>query len=205
MKMKVRCVGYKTGERAFTKGKIYTWENDKLVNDNGFTYDTMARGTNIDDWDLSNYYIFEKVEDRDEMTDEEIWNMLSPKLEKNGIYTEMCPSYVIKAVVLAYVVGYKRGEKGRPFKYNNVKTNPNKFVINENGDKIYYNDDEVVIGDKVVFISHDGGKDRVWPEYGTVGKVVNYGEPYPNGLFVRWEGRNNILHNWREYCKKVVE
>lgn len=118
MKMKVRCVGYKDSERYFTKGKIYTWEDDKLVNDIGFTYDNMANGTNIDNWDLSNWYKFKKVEDNeDKMTDEEIFDMLKDKLKKNGICTEMCSSYTIKAVVLAYTVGYKRGEKGRPFKY----------------------------------------------------------------------------------------
>lgn len=44
MKMKVRCVGYRTNERFFTKGKIYVWEDNKLVNDNGFIYDNMVNG-----------------------------------------------------------------------------------------------------------------------------------------------------------------
>lgn len=79
---------------------------------------TWSTEKNIDDWSLSGWYEFKKVEDNeDKMTDEEIFDMLKDKMKKNGICTEMCSSYVMKAVVLAYIVGYKRGEKGRPFKY----------------------------------------------------------------------------------------
>lgn len=208
MKMKVRCVGYKRNEQYFTKGKIYTWEDGKLVNDIGFTYNNMVSGKNIDDWSLSNWYKFKKVEDNeDKMTDEEIFGMLKDKLKKNGIPVYTFTPEMIKVVSLAYRAGYGRGSKGRPFKYANIKPAPkfDKYVVDSNGNKIYYNDDEVVIGDKVVFISHDGSKDDVWPEYGRVGCVVKYANPEGQGLFVKWEGRSKSQHNWREYCKKVVE
>ena len=56
---KVRCVGYKRGERYFTVGKVYDVVNGKITNDNGFTY------RNYDDVIkfLSGWYKFEKVDD----------------------------------------------------------------------------------------------------------------------------------------------
>ena len=67
------------------------------------------------------------------LTDGEIWDMLSAKMEKNGVKVDCFrtetgdfPSFsyplyskeaLIRAVALAYRVGYKRAEKGRPFKY----------------------------------------------------------------------------------------
>lgn len=217
MEMKVKCTGYKTGERNFTINKIYTWKDNAITNDKGYTYTMSVNGTDTSQWELSGWYIFEKVENdkSKKMTDKEIWDMLKPKMDKNGIKKETLFEFfysydmLIKAVSLAYRCGYGRGIKGRPFKYNNVKPKPKydfrKFVINENGDKIYYCDDEVVIGDKIVFISHDGSKNSIWPEYGKVGKVVDYAEPCNDGLWVLWEGRNSKVHNWRKYCKKVVE
>lgn len=69
------------------------------------------------------------------LTDHEIWDMLSAKMEKNGVKVDCFrtetgdfPSFsyplyskeaLIRAVALAYRVGYKRAEKGRPFKYDN--------------------------------------------------------------------------------------
>ena len=67
------------------------------------------------------------------LTNHEIWDMLSAKMEKNGVKVDCFrtetgdfPSFsyplyskeaLIRAVALAYRVGYKRAEKGRPFKY----------------------------------------------------------------------------------------
>lgn len=208
MKMKVRCVGYKKSERNFTIGNIYTWEDDVLTSDN-YTYGTMAIGTNIDNWELSDSYIFKKVEDSEnkDMTDEDIWNMLKPKMDKNGIKSlSLSPKLVMKAVSLAYRCGYGRGSKGRPFKYNNVKSKPNTYVINKNGDKIYYCNDEVKIGDKVVFIGTSICRSNAWPEHGTVGEVVEYCDIFnEDGLWVKWEDNGETRHNWRMYCKKVVD
>ena len=73
-----------------------------------------------------------KVEEED-MTNEEIWEMLRPKMEKNALTTKNIhaglfgPIYtynandVHNAVALAYKVGYLRSQKGRPFKIGEEK------------------------------------------------------------------------------------
>lgn len=85
-------------------------------------------------WDCIEFYQQETTYKNyiEEMTDDEIWDMLRPKLKKNdirrymgGIYigNKMVDGYnvykqidVEKAVCLAYKVGYFRSQKGRPFK-----------------------------------------------------------------------------------------
>lgn len=74
----------------------------------------------------------ELVENPD-MTNEEIWEMLKPKMEKNSLTTKNVhaglfgPIYtynandVHNAVALAYKVGYLRSQKGRPFKIGEKK------------------------------------------------------------------------------------
>lgn len=82
------------------------------------------------EWYCNAQYV-EKVQEL--LTDGEIWDMLSAKMEKNGVKVDCFrtepgdfPSFsyplyskeaLIRAVALAYRVGYKRAEKGRPFKY----------------------------------------------------------------------------------------
>ena len=76
-----------------------------------------------------------------DMTNEEIWKMLKPKMEKNGLktiasivytstdedYIEFSLPYVYEendvhnAIALAYKVGYLRSQKGRPFKIGENK------------------------------------------------------------------------------------
>lgn len=76
------------------------------------------------------------------MTNEEIWGMLKPKMEKNGLKSttstirlpakwcygdpvDIVKSYeenmVHNAIALAYKVGYLRAMKGRPFKFGEKK------------------------------------------------------------------------------------
>ena len=83
----------------------------------------------------------ELVKDED-MTNEEIWEMLKPKMEKNGLsaYMFSIPTLeniegdikwtedqvykdndVHNAIALAYKVGYLRAMKGRPFKFGKKK------------------------------------------------------------------------------------
>ena len=85
----------------------------------------------------------ELVENVD-MTNEEIWEMIRPKMEKNGLTSninviktnidnypnnevEIIKAYyesdVINAIALAYKVGYLRAMKGRPFKFGEKKKN----------------------------------------------------------------------------------
>lgn len=59
----------------------------------------------------------ELVEKEKEMTNEEVWKMLQPKLLKNYIF----PNNVSEAVGMAYRVGYLRATKGRPFKFGEKK------------------------------------------------------------------------------------
>ena len=73
-----------------------------------------------------------------DMTNEEIWEMLRPKMEKNNLKSTVSITYVPtlwdgkdlieskkayyeddvhNAIALAYKVGYLRAMKGRPFKF----------------------------------------------------------------------------------------
>lgn len=68
-----------------------------------------------------------------DMTNEEIWEMLENKMRKNGLKKKMgalycnniltngywvyTPDDVHNAIALAYKVGYLRAIKGRPFKF----------------------------------------------------------------------------------------
>lgn len=61
--MKVKCTGYKKGERHFTVGKVYEWKDNTLKDDNGFIYTIMVGGDNPDEWLLSNWYTFEGVKE----------------------------------------------------------------------------------------------------------------------------------------------
>lgn len=69
-----------------------------------------------------------------EMTNEEIWEMLEGKMRKNGL--KPCGSHLLftggianvyawedvhNAIALAYKVGYLRSQKGRPFKIGEKK------------------------------------------------------------------------------------
>ena len=71
------------------------------------------------------------------MTNEEIWKMLKPKMEKNGLktYYRVTPYHHIlsydcvdaqKAIAIAYRSGYERAMKGRPFKIGEKKVEEKK-------------------------------------------------------------------------------
>lgn len=211
MKMKVRCVGYKRDERYFTIGNIYKWVDGKLRSDTGFEYDVLVQDEDPAKWKLNNWYTFEKVVDDDEMPNEEIWDMLANKMEKNGIMPKIhghsgnfYPETTLhKAVALAYKCGYMRAQKGRPFKYGEKKKKERNFVKDKDGHKIFYEDNgELEVGTKVVFIDN-GDRDGIWPEHGTMGVVKKIGDD--TGLFVYWFDGKGTRHNWAEYCKKVVD
>ena len=75
-----------------------------------------------------------------EMSNKEIWEMLKPKTEKNGLkpywgnkeltYYE---SDVINAIATAYRSGYLRAIKGRPFKIGNNKTGHSELKEEKTG------------------------------------------------------------------------
>lgn len=59
-----------------------------------------------------------------DMTDDEIYNMLKPKMEKSGVLIDKNYIYTINpkaAIALAYRSGYLRAKKGRPFKIGGEK------------------------------------------------------------------------------------
>lgn len=63
-----------------------------------------------------------------DMTNEEIWEMLRPKMEKNWLVPHWgnkelayYQSDVINAIAIAYRSGYERAMKGRPFKIGEKK------------------------------------------------------------------------------------
>ena len=63
-----------------------------------------------------------------DMTNEEIWEMLRPKMEKNWLVPHWgnkelayYQSDVINAIAIAYRSGYERAMKGRPFKFSEKK------------------------------------------------------------------------------------
>lgn len=70
-----------------------------------------------------------------DISDEEVWKMLEPKMKKNGLKwfdyvgegDKRIYFYVgydvYKAVALAYRAGYLRAKKGRPFKYKSKDEN----------------------------------------------------------------------------------
>ena len=215
MKMKVKCTEYKQDERFFTLGNIYEWVDGKLRSDNGHVYNAFVQGEDPAKWKINDWYTFEKVADDEEakaeMSNEEIWNMLANKMEKNGIVSQMVLSLsndfyseamLHKAVALAYKCGYMRAQKGRPFKYNEKKAKKRKFVKDKDGHKIFYEDDAVLeVGTKVVFI--DNGDDYVWPVHGTVGVVDMIIDN--EQLRVNWFDGKGTRNNWVSYCKKVVD
>ena len=58
------------------------------------------------------------------LSDDAIYNMLKPKLEKSGAYIDRGYYYELdskKAIALAYRSGYLRAKKGRPFKIGGEK------------------------------------------------------------------------------------
>ena len=66
---KVVCVEDKKDEGFFTIGKIYTWKNNTLTNDDGFVYGEGGAGVDGADpekWCLSEWYKFIKIIDEKE-------------------------------------------------------------------------------------------------------------------------------------------
>lgn len=76
-----------------------------------------------------NYYAImsenELVEyDEPALSDNEIYDMLKPKMKKDGVYIDRGYYYELdspKAIALAYRSGYLRAKKGRPFKIGGEK------------------------------------------------------------------------------------
>lgn len=164
-----------------------------------------------DRWWVNNRYI-ELVEDNEtsrqeipNMTNEEIWEMLKPKMEKNGLVVEgyledyigSTPAYdefdVINAIAIAYRSGYERCMKGRPFKFGEKKekgghwepVDPNNLP--EEGTKVRYSrecknykncENEIVIGDT---------------------GVVKLEGPKHDWFGIKLDNHRNLYYNWLSF------
>ena len=99
---------------------------------NGHEWDTLPNDEEIEEV-VKN----KGVKDDKEMANEEIWEMLKPKMEKNKLepmgtctkWNGCVPEYfytyseddVHNAIAIAYRSGYERAMKGRPFKFGKKK------------------------------------------------------------------------------------
>lgn len=128
-----------------------------------------------------------------DMTNEEIWKMLKPKMEKNGLktYYRVTPYHHIlsydcadaqKAIAIAYRSGYERAMKGRPFKIGKKKkkgghwepVDPNNLP--KEGTKVRYSR-PICFEDEFYLIGWNVGDEG----------IVNYHENY---FGVKREGKN---------------
>lgn len=141
---KVRCI-YKDGYYHPEVGTIGTIVRYDSYDENSSYKVQWPKGSTIGDdrWWVFNNCI-ELVEDNavdkqkiPNMTSEEIWEMLKPKMEKNKLksigtcikWKECVPEYfytyseddVHNAIAIAYRSGYERAMKGRPFKIGEKK------------------------------------------------------------------------------------
>lgn len=139
------------------------------------------------------------------MTDEEIWEMLRPKLVKNGLdwihygydadgnkFYYFDETALKNAVAIAYKSGYYRSQKGRPFKFGEKKkkgghwesVDPNNLP--KEGTKIKYNRESYIYR-----------------------KYNNYIELNDKGIFKKIKGEPGILldnpHKFKWVCFKGTE
>ena len=121
------------------------------------------------------------------MTNEEIWEMLKPKMEKNGLKKKMgalycdnkltngywvyTPDDVHNAIALAYKVGYLRSQKGRPFKISEKKkkgghwepVDPNNLP--KEGTKVRYSRKNIDWSNSTYIEIGDTGIVQFWGSY----------------------------------------
>ena len=111
---------FKVGDKVAPRGKPYLLFGQVLCEAFEGWYNIKTRDG---DWgimqedDLVLY-------DETALSDDEIYNMLKPKLEKSGAYIDRGYYYELdskKAIALAYRSGYLRAKKGRPFKIGGEK------------------------------------------------------------------------------------
>lgn len=111
---------FKVGDKVAPRGKPYLLFGQVLCEAFEGWYNIKTRdgdwGIMLED-DLVLY-------DETALSDDEIYNMLKPKLEKSGAYIDRGYYYELdskKSIALAYRSGYLRAKKGRPFKIGGEK------------------------------------------------------------------------------------
>lgn len=194
-------------------GKNMVGKKVRLVNkeEHYYTVSNGSIGTIIDfdeDDDITPYQVkwesgeigwvfardIEEVESNpiSEMTNKEIWEMLKPKMEKNGLKpskivevnfegdcnigsiftvpTTYYESDVINAIALAYRSGYLRAIKGRPFKIGSNKTGHSEPKKEKTGHWVPVDPNNL-------------------PKEGT---KVRYSRQFNNNVYNRFENRTNM-------------
>lgn len=178
---KVRCT-YKNGlyyPEVGTIGTIVQYDSY----DESHSYKVQwPKGSTIGDnrWWVYNDYIDLVEDDKTskqeipDMTNEEIWKMLKPKMEKNGLNKKMGGLHIDKnlvdgfwvysidnvhnAIALAYRSGYERAMKGRPFKIGEKKKKSRHWVpvdlnnLPKEGTKVRYSRESISYKNKPEFI-----------------------------------------------------
>lgn len=111
---------FKVGDKVAPRGKPYLLFGQVLCEAFEGWYNIKTRDG---DWgimpedDLVLY-------DETALSDDEIFNMLKPKMKNSGAYIDRGYYYELdstKAIALAYRFGYLRAKKGRPFKIGGKK------------------------------------------------------------------------------------
>ena len=111
---------FKVGDKVAPRGKPYLLFGQVLCESFEGWYNIKTRDG---DWgvmpedDLVLY-------DETALSDDEIFNMLKPKMKNSGAYIDRGCYYELdgtKAIALAYRSGYLRAKKGRPFKIGGEK------------------------------------------------------------------------------------
>lgn len=171
------------------------------------------------------WYTKNELELVEEMTNEEIWEMLKPKMEKNGFLDkafEVCfidracehnvnkkevflKKDVYDAIALAYKVGYLRSQKGRPFKIGEKKkkgghwepVDPNNLP--KEGTKVRYSRESKDYSDCKIplIVLGDLGKVDITPEKWFGVRLDNPRSPY-SWISFEAGGIANCLDMWVE-------
>lgn len=123
---------FKVGDKVAPKGKPYLLFGQVLAELFEGWYTIMGQDG---DWGImpeDDLSLYEEIPD---MTDDEIYAMLKPKMDKSNVWTYgyrvvgyrdghrlvRADDDVVKAIALAYRSGYLRAKKGRPFKIGEDK------------------------------------------------------------------------------------
>lgn len=161
----------------------------------------------------------ELVKDED-MTNEEIWKMLEPKMRKNGLRKKMGALYcdniltngywvytlddVHNAIALAYRSGYERAMKGRPFKFSEKKKKGGHWEWIEPGEI-------VPDGTKVRYMKRaadDDGYDPYYPKIRQECIKLNHPGRSDFDFWVQFEGSEyeyTCFNSSRDCFQKWVE
>ena len=111
---------FKVGDKVAPRGKPYLLFGQVLCEAFEGWYNIKTRDG---DWGImpeDDIVLYDETA----LSDDEIYNMLKPKMKNSGAYIDRGYYYELdskKAIALAYRSGYLRAKKGRPFKIGGEK------------------------------------------------------------------------------------